>query len=352
LTSGASRPGHGASPALPLVLLAFALVYLIWGSTYLAIRFAIETLPPLLMAGVRFLIAGALLYGWGRWRGAPSPSRAQWRAAMVVGALLLLGGNGAVVVAQQWIPSGLAALVGGTVPLWMVFIDWGWGDRTRPTLRVWVGLGVGFGGVAILAGSPGLGAGGVMELVGGGLVLAGGVTWALGSIYTRRAPTPMSARLWVGMQMLCGGLLLLVAGVLAGEWGQVDPAGVSMKSTLALVYLIVFGAIVGYSAYIWLLRVSTPARVSTYAYVNPVVALFLGWWLASEPLTPRSLLAATVIIGAVVVTTWDPSILRKRGPRLPGVAGGAPPVPPDAVGGSAFPEAPGPSDPRRSRTSK
>jgi drug/metabolite transporter (DMT)-like permease len=331
LTSGASRPDQGTSPALPLVLLAFALVYLIWGSTYLAIRFAIETLPPLVMAGVRFLIAGGLLYGWGRWRGAPSPSRTEWRAAAVVGALLLLGGNGAVVVAQQWIPSGLAALVVGAVPLWMVLIDWGWGDRTRPTLRVWAGLGVGFGGIAILAGSPGLGAGGVMEFVGGGLVLAGGVAWALGSIYTRRAPTPKSARLWVGMQMLWGGLLLLVAGSLAGEWGRVDPAGVSMKSALALLYLIVFGAIVGYSAYIWLLRVSTPARVSTYAYVNPVVALFLGWWLAGEPLTPRSLLAATVIIGSVVVTTWDPSILRKRGPRLPGVAGGAPPVPPDAV---------------------
>jgi drug/metabolite transporter (DMT)-like permease len=337
VTSGASRPDEGASPALPLVLLAFALVYVIWGSTYLAIRFAIETLPPLLMAGVRFVIAGGLLYGWGRWRGAPPPSRIQWKAAAVVGGLLLLGGNGAVVVAQQWIPSGLAALVVGAVPLWMVLIDWGWGGRIEPTGRVWAGLVVGFGGVAILAGSPGLGAGGAMEFVGGALVLAGGVAWAVGSIYTRHAPTPKSARLWVGMQMLWGGLFLLIVGSLAGEWGRVDPGTVSLKSMLALLYLIAFGAIVGYSAYIWLLRVSTPSRVSTYAYVNPVVALFLGWWLAGEPLTPRSLLAAGVIIGSVVVTTWDSSIFRKRGPKLPGVAGGAPPAPPGTAEGRAPP---------------
>jgi len=280
------------------------------------------------MAGVRFLVAGSLLYAWGRSRGAPVPSRVQWRTAAVVGGLLLLGGNGTVVVAQQWIPSGLTALVVGAVPLWMVLIDWGWGGRVRPTGRVWAGLVVGFGGVAILAGSPGLGAGGVMEFVGGALLLAGGVSWAAGSIYSRHAQTPASPRLWVGMQMLWGGLFLLVAGTLAGEWGRLDLTAVSLRSALALVYLILFGAIVAYSAYIWLLQVSTPARVSTYAYVNPVVALLLGWWLAAEPLTPRSLLAAGVIIGSVVVTTWDPGIRRKEAPKLPGVAGTAPPGPP------------------------
>lgn len=323
----ATRSVGASSPALPLVLGAFALVYVIWGSTYLAIRFAIETLPPLLMAGTRFLVAGGLLYAWGRNRGAALPSRTEWRAAAVVGGLLLLGGNGAVVVAQQWIPSGLAALVVGAVPLWMVLIDWGWGGRTRPSPRVWIGLVVGFGGVAMLAGSPGLGAGGTLEFLGGGLVLAGGVAWAAGSIYSRHVPNPESPRLWVGMQMLCGGLFLVLVGTLAGEWGRLDLASVSAKSGFALLYLILIGAIVAYSAYIWLLRVSTPARVSTYAYVNPVVALFLGWWLAGEPLTPRSLLAAAVIIGSVVVITGERGAVRKEVPKLPGVPGTAPPAP-------------------------
>lgn len=324
MSAPADRP---PAPALMLVVGAFALVYVIWGSTYLAIRFAIETLPPLLMAGVRFLVAGGLLYAWGRRRGGTAASRAEWRAAAVIGALLLVGGNGAVVVAQQWIPSGLAALIVGAVPLWMVLIDWGWGGRDRPTPRVLVGLVTGFGGVALLAGSPGVGAGGGLELVGAALVLAGGVAWAAGSIYARHAPTPASARLAVGTQMLCGGGLLLFLGTISGEWGRVDVEAVSLKSALALLYLVVMGAIVAYSAYIWLLRVSTPVRVGTYAYVNPVVAIFLGWWLAAEPVTPRSLLAAAVILGSVVTITWDRRFFRRAPAPLPGAPGSTPPAP-------------------------
>lgn len=289
---------------------AFAAVYVIWGSTYLAIRFAIETIPPLLMAGVRFLVAGVALYAWGRRRGSPRPSAAQWKAAAIVGGLLLLCANGAVVVAEQWVPSGLAALLIGAVPMWIVLVDWLAGSGRRPSARVAGGLMTGFLGLSLLAGSPGVGAGGRLEILGAVLLVIAGLCWATGSIYSRRAPTPPLPRVWVGMQMLVGGGLLLTASAVAGEWARVDPSAVSFRSVVALLYLIVFGAIVGYSAYIWLLSATTPARVATYAYVNPVVALFLGWAVAGEPLTPRSLLAGAVIIGAVVVITTERSASR------------------------------------------
>lgn len=299
-----SRPASGSdTPSTSRLVAAFAAVYVIWGSTYLAIRFAIETLPPLLMASARFLLAGTLLYLWSRSRGAAPPTRRQWRAAAIVGGLLFVGGNGAVVVAEQWVPSGLVALLIAAVPLWMVVLDWFWGSRTRPTRRVVLGLAGGLAGVALLAGSPGVGAGGPLELFGAALVIVGSMAWATGSIYSRHAPAPPRPRMWVAMQMLTGGVLLLPLALLTGELGRFDPAGVSMKSVLSLLYLVVFGALVAFTAYIWLLTVSTPARVGTYAYVNPAVALFLGWALAGEPLTPRSLVAAAIIVGAVVVIT-------------------------------------------------
>lgn len=303
--AAAPLPGPAPEPTTAKLLAAFAAVYVIWGSTYLAIRFAIETIPPLFMASVRFLVAGGMLYAWARRRGAPPPSRKQWSAAAVVGGLLLVGGNGAVVVAEQWIPSGLAALLVAAVPLWIVLVDWVGGSGARPTRRVTAGLVAGFGGVVLLAGSPGVGEGGARELLGAALVLVGGLSWAIGSIYSRHAPTPPRPRLWVGMQMIAGGALLLPISLLAGEWSAIDLAAVSPKSLLSLLYLIVFGAIVGYSAYIWLLTASTPARVATYAYVNPVVALFLGWALAAEPLTGRSLVAGAVILGSVVLITTE-----------------------------------------------
>lgn len=298
------RPPHAAADASRArVLAAFAAVYVIWGSTYLAIRFAIETMPPLLMAGVRFLFAGTLLYAWSRSRGTPAPTRAQWRSAAIVGGLLFVGGNGAVVVAEQWVPSGLVALLVAAVPLWMVVLDWIWGAGRAPSRRVVIGLVGGFVGVGLLVGSPGVGAGGGMELLGGGLVLAGSVAWAAGSLYSRYAPRPPRPRMWVAMQMLTGGALLLPLAAVTGEMGAFEPAAVSRKSVLALLYLVVFGALVAFTAYIWLLSASTPERVGTYAYVNPAVALVLGWALADEPLTARSILAAIVIVGAVVVIT-------------------------------------------------
>lgn len=315
------------APTTGKLLGAFAVVYVVWGSTYLAIRFAIETIPPLLMAAVRFLVAGGLLYAWARGRGAPRPTQAQWRSAAVVGGLLFVGGNGAVVVAEQWVPSGLVALLVGSVPLWMVVVDWLWGSRHRPEARTVVGLAAGFAGVAVLAGSPGAGAGGGHEVFGVVLVTLGSLAWAAGSIYARHADMPPRPRLWVGMQMLAGGALLLPLAVITGELGRVDPTGISLKSLLALAYLVVFGALLAFSAYIWLLGVSTPARVSTYAYVNPVVALLLGWALADEALTFRSMLAAAIIVGSVVVITGGST--RARDPRGP-----VPPEPRTPVGGT------------------
>lgn len=290
-----------APPSLARIVLAFAAVYVIWGSTYLAIRFAIETIPPFTMAGVRFVTAGALLFAWARARGVALPTRRQLRDGAVVGTFLLLGGNGAVVWAQQWVPSGLAALLVATVPLWMVVLDWVWGGARRPGPGVAFGLVWGLAGVALLTGGLGADTFEPGTLLGGLVVLVGSLSWAVGSIYARTAKVPAAPRMATAVQMLAGGALLLIAGAAGGEWGGFDPGAVSLRSGLALAYLVVFGALVAYSAYIWLLGVSTAARVSTYAYVNPVVALFLGWALADEPLTPRTLAAAAVILSAVVV---------------------------------------------------
>lgn len=284
---------------------AFGALYVIWGSTYLAIRFAIETLPPLLMAAARFLVTGSLLYAWARSHGAPRPTRGQWRSAVIVGGLLFVAGNGSVVVSEQWVASGLVALLVAVVPLWMVVVDWLWGSGTRPSPRTMAGLLLGFAGVGFLAGGPGAGSPAGHQVAGSFLVLGGTLAWASGSIYARHAHVPPRPWLWIGMQMLAGGILLLPVAAAAGELSRFDPAAVSVRSLVALAYLIVFGSIVAFSAYIWLLGVSTPARVGTYAYVNPVVALFLGWALAGEPLTFRSLAAAAIIVGSVVLITTE-----------------------------------------------
>ena len=303
--SGAAGPGAEDEPRLASVLVAFAAIYLFWGSTYLAILWAIESIPPIFMAAVRFLVAGGLLLAWQRLRGAPLGTLRQWKAAAIAGGLLIVGGNGAVVVAEQWVPSGLTALLVSSVPLWMVLLDTLFGSRRAPSGRAIVGLMVGFAGVATLAGSPGVGAGGPQELFGGMIVMGGAMSWAAGSIYSRHVRDLPPAGVWVAMQMLSGGVLLAIVSVALGEPAEVVIASITAKSVLALLYLIFFGAIVGYSAYIWLLRVVAPARIATYAYVNPVVAMILGWALADEPLTGRSMFAAAVILVAVVLITTE-----------------------------------------------
>ena len=286
---------------------AFAVVYVVWGSTYLAIRFAIETLPPFLMASARFLVAGSVLYVWARlFAGAARPERAEWKTAAIVGTLLLLGGNGLVVWSELRIPSGVAALLGGTTPLWMVSIDWLRRGGAGPGFQVILGLLCGLVGLAWLIGPDSLAGDGRIDLLGAAAVMLSAITWATGSIYQRYAPTPASPSLATATQMLCGGVALLAVAVATGELQHVNVAAFSLRSVLGLLYLIVFGSIIAFSAYVWLLRASTPARVSTHTYVNPIVAVLLGWALADEPLTPRMLVAAAVIVVGVALITLAP----------------------------------------------
>lgn len=289
------------------VLAAFAIVYVVWGSTYLAIRFAIETLPSFLMAGARFTIAGAVLYAWSRFLGgAAPPTAAQWRATAVVGVLLLTAGNGLVVWAEHRVPSGVAALLVGGVPCFMVLFEWLRRGGTRPGPRVVAGLLLGLAGLLWLVGPEAVMGGGRADVLGAAALVVASASWAAGSIFSRQAPMPPAPFLSTAMQMLTGGAALLAIGMLSGEPWAFDPAAVSARSLFGWLYLIVFGSIVGFSAYVWLLRASTPAAVSTYAYVNPVVAVLLGWLLAGEELTVRMLVAAAVIVSGVALITLAP----------------------------------------------
>ena len=302
------------------VLAALAAVYSIWGGTYLAIRFAIETMPPFLMAGSRFVIAGAILYAWMRLSGAPAPTRIQWRSTAIIGALLL-GGNGVLAWAEQLVPSGLAALMIATVPVWMVLLDWLRGGAARPNLGVTIGLVLGLAGIALLAGPTNIAGGNHLNSFGVLLLLFAAISWATGSLYARRALIPAPPLLATAMEMLVGGGLLLVAGSITGEWGQLRFDQVSLRSLLSFGYLVVFGSLIGFSAYTWLLRATSTAIASTYAYVNPVVAVFLGWSLAGEPLTVQTMLAAAIIVTAVVIITTNQS--RKSAPKPANAVAGA-----------------------------
>ncbi len=284
----------------PRLIAAFAAVYLIWGSTYLAILFAIETIPPFFMAAVRFLAAGLVLYIWQRSRGTPRPEPVHWRTAFIVGGLLLVGGNGGVVWAEQFVPSGLAALLVATEPLWIVLLVWILG-KEQLTGRVVLGLLMGFAGVAFLVGPAHFAGGDRVAPVGALVLILAAFFWAMGSLYSREAPQPNSQPLASAITMLAGGLLMLGVSGITGEFARVDIAAVSVKSAVALLYLTVFGSLVAFSAFLWLMKATTPARASTYAYVNPVVAVILGWLLAAESLTPRVMIAATIVVSAVAL---------------------------------------------------
>ncbi|MEO6971498.1 MAG: EamA family transporter [Chthoniobacterales bacterium] len=293
-----------APPRKFAIIAAFAALYIIWGSTYLGIRFAIESIPPLLMAGTRFLLAGMVMYVIAVWQGAPRSSFAEWRTALIVGACLLFCGNGSVTVAEQWVPSGLASLLVATVPIDIALLAWISGSAPRPRPMVLLGLAGGFVGVGILVG-PALTApaAGASHHVGLGMLilLFGSLLWSIGSLYSRRARSAASPFLSSAQTMLCGGTLMIIAGFARGEARGFDPHQVTTVSLGAFVYLVLVGAIVGYTAYIWLLRHCDPSKVATYAYVNPVVAVLLGTFFAGETFTLRTVVAAAVIIGAVAV---------------------------------------------------
>ena len=289
-----------AAPA-SLVWLCLGIVYVVWGSTYLAIRVAVETMPPLLMGAARFTTAGLLLYAVARARGGPSVrtlSRAQIVACWIVGSLLAAGGNGVVNVAEQYIPSSLAALVISSVPLWVVVMRRVTGDSV-PRLTL-ASVAVGFGGVALLL-LPG-GATQLGKPIGFVLVVFAAFSWALGSFSSRRVPLPPNALLSTAVQMFGGGLTLLVAGLVLGEATDVHPDRFSTDSLLAFAYLILIGSLVAYTAYVWLLQNAPISKVATYAYVNPVIAILLGWSILSENVTATMLVGAVVIVCSVAAT--------------------------------------------------
>jgi drug/metabolite transporter (DMT)-like permease len=292
-----------AQPALSLVLIAFAAVYLIWGSTYLGIAIAIETIPPFLMAGCRFMLAGLVLYAVMRGRGVARPDAAHWRSALVIGALLLLAGNGGVTWAQKTVPSGIAALVVAATPLWMMLIDWLRPGGLRPTFSVVCGLAVGFAGVTLIVASRNDLGHRIVDPAGAAALIFATICWAFGSVFSRHTAKPNSALLAVAMQMIAGGGLQIVTGFALGEPGQFHLEMITARSAWAFVYLTVFGSLIGYSAYVWLLQVSTPARVSTYAYVNPLIAVLLGKMILDEPVPRTVLLAGALILTAVILIT-------------------------------------------------
>jgi drug/metabolite transporter (DMT)-like permease len=304
--TGPQRLTHSAAPSSTLIILAFAAIYLIWGSTYLGIRIGIESFPPLLLAGARHLLTGLILYPILRWKTRIQPTLAHWRTAVVTGVLLLFIGNGGVCVAEGTVPSGVTALLVATVSLWIVLIDWLRPGGARPLPRVVAGILMGLAGLVLLVGPAHLGGSGRIDPKGSALLVIASLAWAFGSLYSKHGSLPSSPFLGVAMQSLAGGSALCITGLITGEVSAFHFAAITLRSWLALGYLIVFGSGLGFTAYIYLLRNTAAARVGTYALVNPVVALLLGWLFVGESITLRTILAAGVILTAVLLVITAP----------------------------------------------
>jgi len=289
------------------ILAAFIAVYIVWGSTYLAIRYAVQTIPPFVMVGTRFIVSGVILYAWARWRGSPRPTSAQWKDATVTGALMLCCGNGAVSWAEQRVPSGIASLLVAVVPLWMVLVDWLRPRGERPRAVVVIGVIVGLVGLAVLVGPASLSGKGEVDSAGAIVLILGSLAWAAGSVFNRHGSRPDSAAMSTGLQMIGGSIALLLLGVMRGELAQLHVREISAASWAGWIYLVTFGSLVGFTAYIYLLQTVSPAKASTYAYVNPLVAVLLGWAIAGESVTVRSLGAAAIILAGVAMITISQS---------------------------------------------
>jgi len=290
-------------PSRTLLVAAFATIYLVWGSTYLGIRVAVETMPPFAMAAGRFLLAGGALAGWLAATRGLRPTARQWRDNAVIGTFLLLGGNGLVAWAEQVIPSGVTALIVGLQPLMMVLTEWAWPGGHRPSRTTLAGLLVGFAGVVWLAAPWEGAAAGGLDRTGVLVLIAACVFWAFGSIYGRRVRAPAEPLAASALQMLCGGGALALAALLHGDLTHLAPGAVSARSWWAFVYLTLIGSLVGFSTFVFLMKHSVPARVATYAYVNPIVAVILGWLILGEPVTARTLSAAAIIVVSVAIIT-------------------------------------------------
>jgi drug/metabolite transporter (DMT)-like permease len=306
------------APTRVRIIIAFAALYLIWGSTYLGIRFAIESIPPFLMAGARFLLAGLIMFAIAWLQGSGKSSCANWRTSLIIGACLLLAGNGGVTISEQYIDTGLAALIVTIVPIYIVILGWATGMAPKPAPIIWLGLIGGFVGVGILLG-PALGfssKNGRQPAIGMSILLVSSFIWSAGSLYSRTAKHAASPFLTAAQQMVCGGLLLLLTGIVTGELQRFHPGSISARSLGAFIYLVVIGAVVGYTAYIWLLCHCDPAKVATYAYVNPIVAVLLGAGFAGEKLSIRVLIAAALIIGSVAIVITMQQLRARAEPAM------------------------------------
>ena len=294
------------------IWIALIALYIVWGSTYLAIRFAVETIPPFLMAGTRFLVSGLILYVWRKLAGDRNPTARQWRSAVIVGLLLVLGGNGVVSWAEQHVASGIAALMVASIPLWIAILDAARPGGIKPDWKIALGLLIGFSGITLLiTSSRGLNPADGRDIVGLFALLLAALLWSIGSIYGRDSDMPESSLLGTGIEMLGGAAGLMLVGTVSGEWAGLNLSAVSTASLLGLVYLILFGSLVGFVSYTWLLRQAPLSLVSTYAYVNPVVAVFLGAWIGSEMINARIVVSALIIIGSVAVI----NLSKKTRPR-------------------------------------
>jgi len=290
-----------AAPSRWLILLAFAAVYFVWGSSYIGIRFAIETIPPFLMTAVRFLTSGTILIGFALARGAKMPTRIHWRSAAVAGGFLFLLNNSMIVWAQDHgLPSGVTAILLATMPMFMVLLNWVRG--VRPTLVTMIGLLVGFAGMLLLV-SPGSIAVENMHPLAPFAVLGASACWSFGALFARGADLPENGSLSTGMQLFAGGAMILILSLVTGDAATLDLSGISLTSAVAFFHLTIMSSILTFSAFVWMMKVVPPAKVATYAYVNPVIAMILGWALANEPLTERKLIAAAIILSGVVIIT-------------------------------------------------
>lgn len=291
-----------SSASILHIVIALLMVYIIWGSTYLAIKLSIVTIPPFLMGASRFFIAGSIMIVVALLRGEFRPSFLQWRNAVIVGLLLLVGGNGTISWAERFVPSGLTALLVSMTPIWMTLLDWLRPGGRRPSPMIVTGLLIGFFGVAVLIG-PAFTTPGTMQIIGMIVIPLAALSWAAGSLFARQAPMPKSPVYGTGIEMVAAGVALLIVATFTGEWQHFSVQTVSFSSLSAFLYLIFFGSIVGFTAYVWLLNHVPLALASTYAYVNPVVAVILGTVFAGESMSLNTVFAAILIVSSVVIIT-------------------------------------------------
>ncbi len=285
------------------IFLAFAAVYVLWGSTYLFIKYAIETIPPFTLGAARFVVSGGLLYALARWRGAPGPTAFELRLAGITGVLMLGLGNGGVMLAEKTVPSGIVALIVSSVPIWVVLLDWLRPTGTRPRKTMFAGLALGLVGMVILIGPKAIVGEGHIDETGAVILLVGSISWSIGTLMTRSAHRPGSPLVFAALQMLAASAAMLVMSLISGDGRQFSWSGLTPLSMFSFWYLVIAGSIIGYTAYVYLLGVVSAAKASTYAYVNPIIAVVLGWLFASEPLGVRMIVAAGVTLGGVAIIT-------------------------------------------------